>query len=211
MVQIPGLPAVPWYFLVIAVVAFLVTITGVIVWQVIQGRMEAEAERLEEAGKGIAPIQHPEPLRTWCAMACAAVDGGTSWTDEPAEKAQRFIGNMWNAMGNVQVEERLTECQQREANAWNLVGALRLAIAAQSAGYLPAARAWQWARLIAQALQQRYPSFEAIGHEYLAARRQWKHLPPDGSGDDDEQRAHLARFESVRSQAFRGVDYRAAI
>ena len=211
MIEIPGLPPIPWWMLLIGGVSFVITIAGVIIWQIIQNKVEAADEAQLASGKGLAPPMHPEPLKSWCTMACAAVDLGTSWADEPPQKAQTFLRNMWSATGAQQIEERLTHLSQQEPSAWNLVGALRVALAASSAHYLDVPRSTQWARQIAGALQQRYPSFDAIGQEYLAARRQWKNLPPDGSGDDAEQTRLMQGYAQVVAQNFRGVDYRAAL
>lgn len=201
------LTQLPWWMYVSGGCSFVVVMTGVIAWQVFMNKMEAEEEKNEKAGKGMAPPTHPEPLKTWCAHACASVDGGTSWVDEPADKARRFLSNMWQVNDTNSAEERLRWAQTQEPNAWNLVGALRIALAAYSAQYFDAARAWGWAKPIVQALQQRYPSFEAIGMDYLAARRAWKQFPPDGSGDDAEQQGYVQRFQAHVAQGFR-VDYR---
>lgn len=204
------LEGLPLWWICIAAVAFVVTITGVIVWQVFMNRMEAEAERNDAAGKGIAPPTHPEPLKSWCAAACAAVDGGTSWADEPRDKAQRFLGSMWGASSGADCEARINAAMTQPQNAWTLVGVLRVAVAGISAGYLDPARGWGWARQIAQALQRTYPSFDALGADYLAGRRAWKQFPPDGSGDDAEQKQYVERLAGLGRAGWR-VDYRATI
>ena len=204
------LSSLPWYFFCIAAFAFVVTITGVIGWQVFMSRMEAESERNDAAGKGIAPPVAPEPLKSWCAAACAAVDGGTSWDDEPRPKAQQFLTSMWGASSGADCEARIQAAMQQPQNAWTLVGVLRVAIASVSAGYLDPVRGWGWARQIAHALQRTYPTFDALGTDYLAGRRAWKQLPPDGSGDDEEQRRYVERLAGLGRAGWR-VDYRAAI
>lgn len=205
-----ALSQIPWWMFVAGGCSFVTVTAGMIAWQVFMNRMEADAEKTEQAGKGMAPPTHPEPLKTWCAHACASVDGGTSWVDEPTHKARQFLATMWQVQDGNTADERLRWIQTQEPTAWNLVGGLRIALAAQSAQFFDAARAWGWARAIAQALQQRYPSFEAIGMDYLAARRAWKQFPPDGSGDDAEQQGYVQRFRTLVSQGFR-VDYRAPL
>lgn len=204
------LSQIPWWMFAIGGVSFVVAMTGIIAWQIFMNRVEAEEEKTAAAGKGMAPPTHPEPLKTWCAHACASVDGGTSWVDEPAQKARQFLGSMWQVTDGASAEERLRWAQTQEPNAWVLVGALRIALAAYSAQYIDAARAWGWARPIAQALQQRYPDFTTLGMEYLAARRAWKQFPPDGSGDDPEQAGYVQRFQGLASQGYR-VDYRSQL
>jgi hypothetical protein len=204
------LQALPLWWICIAAVSFVVTITGVIAWQVFMNRMEADAEKTQAKGHGIAPPTHPEPLKSWCAAACAAVDGGTSWADEPRPKAQQFLGSMWGAQTGADCEARIQAAQQQPQNAWTLVGVLRVAVAGISAGYLDPARGWGWARQIAQSLQRTYPSFDALGADYLAGRRAWKQLPPDGSGDDPEQRQYVERLAGLGRAGWR-VDYRAPI
>jgi len=204
------LSQVPWWLWLSAGCSFVVVSAGAIAWTVFTQRLEDQAERLEQQGKGMAPPTHPEPLKSWCAAACAAVDGGTSWVDEPADKARRFLASMWQVGSAQEAEERLRWCQAQEPTAWNLVGALRLALASHAAQYLDAGRAWGWARPIAQALQARHPSFPSIGEQYLAGRRAWKRMPPDGSGDDAEQQGHVQRFAALAAQGFR-VDYRAPL
>jgi hypothetical protein len=199
---------IPWWMFAIGGCSFVVVTAGAIAWGIFMNRMEEDSERTESKGKGMAPPTHPEPLKTWCAHACASVDFGTSWVDEPPQKARQFLSTMWQVNDTSSAEERLRWVQTQEPNAWNLVGGLRIALAAYSAQYFDAARAWGWAKPIVQALQQRYPSFEAIGMEYLAARRAWKQFPPDGSGDDPEQQGYVQRFRALVGQGFR-VDYRA--
>jgi hypothetical protein len=201
---------IPWWMFVAGGCSFVVVTAGMIAWTVFMNRMEDDADKAEQAGRGMAPPTHPEPLKAWCAAACASVDGGTSWVDEPAAKARQFLSSMWQVNDAAQAEERLRWCQSQEPNAWNLVGALRLALAAHAAQYFDAGRAWGWARPIAQALQARHPSFAAIGEQYLAARRAWKQMPPDGSGDDAEQQGYVQRFAALSAQGFR-VDYRAPL
>lgn len=204
------LSSLPLWWICIAVPAALVSIAGVVGWQMFMNRMEADAEKNEARGQGMAPPTHPEPLKGWCAAACAAVDGGTSWADEPREKAQQFLASMWGASSGADCEARLGAAQQQPQNAWTLVGVLRVAVAGVAAGYLDPARGWGWARQIAQALQRTYPSFDAIGADYLAGRRAWKQLPPDGSGDDPEQRRYVERLEGLGRAGWR-VEYRAPI
>jgi hypothetical protein len=202
-----ALAGVPWYFFCIAGVAFLVTIAGVVVYLVIQNRLEKEEEATEQAGKGLAPVQHPEPLHAWVKMACAHLDDGASWADEPVEKAQNMLRNDWSIMGGPLLEQCLVQLANSPSNAWNDVRLFRVCLAGFRSGYLDVAKAWAGIRPIAQRLQQRYPSFDAIWLDYMAGYRQWRGLPPDGSADDPQTVQRLQKIQAWKARPPL-VDYR---
>lgn len=202
-----ALAGVPWYFFCVAGVAFLVTIAGVVVYLVIQNRLEKEEEETERVGKGLAPVQHPEPLHAWVKMACAHLDDGASWADEPVEKAQSMLRNDWSIMGGPLLEQCLMQLANSPSSAWNDVRLFRVCLAGFRSGYIDVAKAWGGIRPIAQRLQQRYPSFEAIWLDYMAGYRQWRGLPPDGSADDPHTVQRLQRIQAWRARPPL-VDYR---
>jgi hypothetical protein len=202
---------VPWWMFCIGGFSFVVVVIGMIVWQVIQSRLEKQEEDAFAAGKGIAPPTVPEPLHAWLVMACGVVDGGASWTNEKPEAGQAMLGSSWGVNNATLLDHRLSELSAAERNAWNLVRAARLVLAAYAARYVDPAGCWNRVRPIAQILQQRYPSFDAIAHDYLIGLRAWKHLPPDGSGDDAEMQKHRGFAERLRGESWRGVPYSAAL
>lgn len=206
-----ALSGVPWWMFCIGGFAFVITITGVIVWQVIQSRLEKQEEHDFEAGKGIAPVKHPEPLHAWTTMACGVADGGTSWMDQSAEAGQRMLVQSWNVSSAVLLDHQLGELAAQERSAWNLVRALRMVLAARAAQYVDAAGCWSRARPIAQELQHRHPSFDAIAHGYLAGLRAWMRVPPDGSADPAEIQRCRANAERLSAARWNGADYAARL
>ncbi|AKF09302.1 DUF1266 domain-containing protein [Sandaracinus amylolyticus] len=206
-----ALASVPWWGFCIAAFAFVVTIVGVVVWQVIQSRLEKHEEAQFASGKGIAPPTHPEPLHAWTTMACGVCDGGASWMNESAHAGQNMLVGSWGVSSAVLLDHRLSELAAQQRDAWNLVRALRMVLAARAAGYLDPGGCWNRARPIAQELQHRYPSFDAIGHDYLRGLRTWMQVPPDGSADDPEVQRCAANVARLAAASWNGVPYRAAI
>ncbi len=190
--------------------SFVVVITGVIIWQVIQSRMEKELEKNEQSGKGMAPINHPEPLHAWIRMACAFMDDGSSWLDKKPVEAAFMLSRDWQINDRAILQQALGQLTSQPSTAWNAVRLFRVAMAAVTAGYLDVPSAWNGIRPVAQRLQQQYPSFEAIWLDYIAGYRQWRQLPPDGSADDPQTLERLGNVARLRQQPPR-VDYRAGI
>jgi hypothetical protein len=195
-----ALSGVPLYGLCFAAVAFLVTITGVIIYLVIQNRLEKEEEDTQKAGKGMAPVQHPEPIHAWIKMACAPLDNGTSWAEEPVQKAQNMLRNDWSIMGGPLLENCLGQLMNSPCSAWNDVRLLRVALAGYRAGYIDLTKMWNGVRPIVQRLQQQYPSFEAIWLDYQAGYRAWRHLPADGSMDDQNAQQRMQAIQAWKAR-----------
>ena len=209
--------------LCIGAVSFVVVITGVIIWQVIQGRMEKELDDNQKAGRGMAPpaqgpmggvavmpIQKPEPLYAWVCMATALMDDGGSWLDKQPVEAAFMLARDWNVNDRNVMQQCLNQLSQQQPTAWNAVRLFRVAFAGVRAGYLDPNMAWAGVRPVAQRLQQQYPSFEAIWLDYIAGYRQWKQLPPDGSADDPPTQQRLQNITRLGQQPPR-VDYRAGL
>lgn len=204
------LAGVPWYFFAVGGVAFVLTVAGMGAWMFIQSRLEAEEESTRAAGKGMGPVQHPEPLHAWIKMACAHLDQGSSWVDEPIAKAQTMLRNDWQIVGGPLLDQCLGQLANAPSSAWNDLRLIRVALAGYRSGYIDVAKTWAGVRPIAQRLQQRYPSFDAIWMDYLVGYRQWRRLPLDGSADDPET---LARLQTIAAWRARPplVDYRAPL
>lgn len=206
-----ALGGLPWWWICIAAVSFVVTIGGVIVWQVIQSRLEKQEEDAFAAGKGIAPITHPEPLHAWTTMACGVADGGASWMNESAEAGRNMLFSSWQVSSAVLLDHQLAQLAAQEHDAWNLVRALRMVLAARAAQLVDPAGCWSRARPIAQELQHRYPSFDAIAQDYLRGLRAWMHAPADGSADPPEVQRCAGNAQRLSSAAWNRVDYRAPL
>jgi hypothetical protein len=205
---LPG--GIPWWMACIGASSFLVVVAVMIVWQVVQSRLEKGEEEALAAGRGIAPVTHPEPLHGWITMALAFLDNGSSWTTATAQAGQSVLAD-WGIQGVPLLDHRLGELAAQPHDAWNLLRALRMVLAARAAQQLDPAGCWGRARPIAQELQARYPDFESIAQGYLAGLRQWKRLPPDGSGDDAELVGFRTNLDRFRATAWNGVPYRAPI
>jgi hypothetical protein len=209
----------PWPMICIGAFSFVVVITGVIIWQVIQSRMEKELEQNEKSGRGMAPptqgpmggvavmpIQKPEPLYAWACMATALMDQGGSWLDKQPVEAAFMLARDWNVNDRSVMHQCLNQLTQQPPTAWNAVRLFRVAFAGVRAGYLDPNMAWSGIRPVAQRLQQQYPSFEAIWLDYIAGYRVWRQLPPDGSADDQSTKERLENIARLRQQPPR-VDY----
>lgn len=208
-----ALSGVPWYFYCVAAAAFLITISGVVVYLVIQSRLEKEEERQEEAmksGRGLAAVQHPEPLHAWIKMACAPLDDGQSWAERSPQDAQGMLRNDWQIMGGPLLENCLMQLGSSPPTAWNEVRLLRVALAGWRAGYIDIGKMWAGVRPIAQRLQARHNGFDGIWLEYLAGYREWARLPADGSLDDGKTHERRAKIDAWRARPPL-VDYRAPL
>lgn len=204
------LSSLPWPMICVGAFSFVVVVTGMIAWQIIQGRMEREAESAMKAGKGMAPVQHPEPLHAWVRAACQHLDRGASWVNEPRDKATQMLNRDWQIFDGNLMRQCLDQLARDQPTAWNGVRLFRVALAGVTAGYLDVASAWNGIRPVAQRLQQTYPSFDAIWMDYVVSYRAWRGLPADGSTDDAETIARLQYIAQARTQA-PPVAYRAGI
>ncbi len=208
-----ALLGLPWYFYCIGITSFLVTMAGVVVYMIIQSRMEKEEERQQEAmksGQGLAAVQHPEPLHAWIKMACAPLDDGQSWAEKSIQEAQTMLRNDWSIMGGPLLEQCLMQLGSSPPSAWNEVRLLRVALAGWRAGYIDIAKMWAGVRPIAQRLQARHQGFDSIWNEYLVGYREWARLPPDGSLDDMKTQERRQKIEQWRARP-PTVDYRAGL
>ncbi len=199
----------PWMFCV-GGFSFVVVVTVMIAWQVIQGRMERELESNVRAGKGMAPIQHPEPLHAWVRAACQHMDRGASWVNEPRDKATQMLNRDWQIFDASLMRQCLDQLSRDQPSAWNAVRLFRVALAGVTAGYIDVGSAWNGIRPVAQRLQQAYPSFDAIWIDYVVAYRAWRQLPPDGSADDPQTVERLQYIAQARMQP-PPIAYRAGI
>jgi hypothetical protein len=195
-----ALAGLPWWMICIGGFSFVAVTTVMIAWQVIQNRMEAEAEKNDRAGKGMAPVQHPEPLHAWVRAACQHLDRGASWVNEPRDKAITMLNRDWGIFDGNLMRQCLDQLSRDQPTAWNCVRLFRVALAGVTAGYIDVATAWSGIRPVAQRLQQAYPSFEAIWMDYIVAYRAWRQLPRDGSADDAETISRLQYVAQVRTQ-----------
>lgn len=198
--RMEALSGVPWWMFCIGGFSFVTVVVVMIAWQVIQGRMEREMEQNEKSGKGFAPVQHPEPLHAWVRAACQHLDRGSSWVEEPPAKATLMLNRDWQIFDGNMTRQCLDQLSRSEQNAWNAVRLFRVALAATRAGYIDVGTAWNGIRPVAQQLQRRYPSFDAIWMDYVAGYRVWRQLPPDGSADDAQTVERLQYMAQARMQ-----------
>ena len=195
-----ALLGLPWWMIGIGGFSFIAVVTVMIAWQIFQSRMEAEAEKNVRAGKGMAPVQHPEPLHAWVRAACQHLDRGASWVNEPRDKATAMLNRDWQIYDGLLMRQCLEQLARDQPTAWNGVRLFRVALAGVTAGYIDVASAWNGIRPVAQRLQQTYPSFDAIWMDYVVAYRVWRQLPADGSADDAETIARMQYIAQVRTQ-----------
>lgn len=204
--MIPIAGGIPWWLVCVGAFSFVIVVAGMIVWQVIQSRLEREEEQQLASGKGMSPPTHPEPLHAWVVQALAFLDGGSSWMDATPQAGQSLL-NDWGVNSVPLLDMRVGELGQQPPRAWHQLRALRMVLAARAAHHLDPAGCWSRARPIAQALQRSHASFEAIAQDYLAGLREWKRLPPDGSGDDAELHSFRQKLDAARASGWRGIAY----
>jgi hypothetical protein len=210
----------PTYFIVIAVIAFVLVVAGMTVYTVVMNRIENESEDSPSpppnsfaapAMQSAPSIAPPEPLHGWLVMAAAFMDNGASWLTMPVAAARDMLGNGWGVDSPASLEGVLASLAQSGPHAWNAIRLFRNALAGVRAGYIGSDQAFAGIRPVAQTVQSRYPGFDALWNDYLVGLRAFKGLPVDGSGDDAELNHYRLKIDELRNAHFHGVAYSASL
>lgn len=154
-----------------------------------------------------------DPYRRWVQSAFMLVTGDCDYAHLPGAEARRSLAHWWDVYGPVELRRtlrQLAEPADRD-HAWPLLRYILLSRLGVAAGMLPDDVSWDEILPVARRLQAAYPSWRAMAHAYVQARRQWRELPLDGSGDDDGMKHildNLARLDDTRWQE---LDYKAEL
>jgi hypothetical protein len=154
-----------------------------------------------------------DPYRRWVQSAFMLVTGDCDYAHLPGAEARRSLAHWWDVYGPVELRRtlrQLSEPRDRD-HAWPLLRYILLSRLGVAAGMLPVDVSWDEILPVARRLQAAYPSWRAMAQAYVQARRQWRELPLDGSGDDDGMKHildNLARLDDTRWQA---LDYKAEL
>jgi hypothetical protein len=82
------------------------------------------------------------------------------------------------------VASNLDELEASRLVGWDLSRLVQVARWGFTAGYLEEAEAWRWIRMTARRLQQSFPSWEALGRDFLMGYEFWRlgiGVPPDAA------------------------------
>lgn len=154
-----------------------------------------------------------DPYRRWVQSAFMLVTGDCDYAHLPGAEARRSLAHWWDVYGPVELRRTLRQlaAPSDRDHAWPLLRYILLSRLGVAAGMLPADVSWDEILPVARRLQAAYPSWRAMAQAYVQARRQWRELPLDGSGDDDGMKHildNLARLDDTRWQA---LDYKAEL
>lgn len=208
----------PWYFIAVAVVSFVVVVVGMVIYTMVMNRIEADSEEGGPAATSFAapaPVVSqggwsppPEPLHGFVVMCAAFMDNGATWLNMPISDAKEMLENGWGVDSPESLQGVLVGLSQSAPNAWNGVRLFRVALAGVRAGYIPSEQAFSGIRPVAQRLQATFPGFDAVWNDYLVGLRGFKGLAPDGSGDDGELGRYKQTMQRLQAAHFNGVEYR---
>jgi hypothetical protein len=203
-----ALADVPPYFIVVAVISFLLVVAGMTVYTRVMNQMEEESDAPPPApGAANFGVPPPEPLHGWVVMCAAFMDNGASWLAMPVESARAMLANGWGVDSQATLEPVLMSLAQAEPTAWNGVRLFRVALAGVRCGYIPSAQAFVGIHPVAQRLRATFPGFDAVWNDYLGHLRAWKGLPTDGTGDDAEIAGYVRKAAEIRQAGYGGVNY----
>lgn len=184
------MPAVEhWPLLVLGVSS---TAMGVWLWS--RRRPDAQA-RLEADAR--------DPYRRWVQNVFLLVTGDCDYGHLPGAEARRILAHWWDVYGPLEHRrtlDRLAADEERD-HAWPLVRYILLSRLGVAAGMLADEVSWDEIVPVARRLQAAYPGWRAMAQAYVQARRQWRELPLDGSGDDDGMKTildNLVRLDDTR-------------
>lgn len=157
-----------------------------------------------------------DPYRRWVQNVFLLVTGDCDYAHLPGAEARRMLAHWWDVYGPLELHRTLRSLAQHaddgEAvptrdHAWPLVRYILVSRLGVAAGMLADDVSWDEILPVARRLQAAYPGWRAMAQAYVQARRQWRALPLDGSGDDEGMMNildHLARLDDTR---WKELDY----
>lgn len=128
------------------------------------------------------PSRHPAEIARWTRVALAPLDRGELWLDYQVDQARAMLGNWWEIHEPSAWVSTLANLLSAPGplRAWDGLRAIRVLMAGARLGWVSEAVAWEVTTAIVAELGQHHASFDSLWHDYHAAYRHWRRLPPDG-------------------------------
>lgn len=148
-----------------------------------------------------------DPYRRWVQNVFLLVTGDCDYAHLPGSEARRMLAHWWDVYGPLELGHVLQELarsapeSEPRDHAWPLVRYVLVSRLGVAAGMLADEVSWDDILPVARRLQAAYPGWRPLAQAYVQARRRWRELPLDGSGDDDGMKYildNLARLDDTR-------------
>jgi hypothetical protein len=161
-----------------------------------------------------------DPYRRWVQNVFLLVTGDCDYAHLPGAEARRMLAHWWDVYGPLELHRTLralasaSEAPPEPAardHAWPLVRYILVSRLGVAAGMLPDEVSWDEILPIARRLQAAYPGWRAMAQAYVQARRQWRELPLDGSGDDEGMMNILDNLARLDDTRWKELDYTAEL
>jgi hypothetical protein len=144
--------------------------------------------------------------RRWVQNVFLLVTRDCDYAHLPGGEARRMLAHWWDVYGPLELHRtlrslRTSEPEHAPDHAWPLVRYILVSRLGVAASMLADEVSWEEILPVARRLQAAYPSWRAMAQAYVQARRQWRELPLDGSGDDEgmiQILDHLAILDDTR-------------
>jgi len=149
------------------------------------------------------------PYKQWVQSAFLLVTRDCDYAYIPPAEARHLMQDWWDVRSANEFRSVLGRLRsaERADNAWDLVRFIVVARLGVAAGHCTDDESWRQIRPVARRLQQAYPSWAAMAQAYVQARRQWRSMPLDGSGDDTMMRWVVENIASLRDDRWRVQDF----
>ena len=144
-----------------------------------------------------------DPTRRWVQSAFMLVTGDCDYAHLPGGEARRILAHWWEVYGPMEHRRVLAELARDTGrdHAWPLLRFILVSRLGVAAGLCTDELSWAEILPVARRLQAAYPGWRAMAQAYVQARRQWRELPLDGSGDAPSMQQivdNLARLDDTR-------------
>ncbi len=175
------------------------------IWLMRRGRVDpvvVMAERLERDAADL--------YRRWVQNAFLIVTGNLDFAYLSRAEAIRMLSSWWEVHGPAEHARTLAGLASsgRPDNAWDLLRFVLLARLGVAAGWSDDLGSWESIRPVAIRLQAAYPDWSTMAQAYVAARRQARELPADGTGDDASTTAIRDNIAHLHGGRWRDMPYR---
>jgi hypothetical protein len=165
------------------------------------------------------------PYRCWVQNVFLLVTGDCDYAHLPGAEARRMLAHWWDVYGPLELHRTLQGLRRGHGDgheaaasepagrdhAWPLVRYILVSRLGVAAGMLADDVSWAEILPVARRLQAAYPGWRAMAQAYVQARRQWRELPLDGSGDDDGMKNILDNLARLDDTRWKELDYTAEL
>jgi hypothetical protein len=151
-----------------------------------------------------------DPYKRWVQSVFLIVSGDCDYAHLDRGEGRSLLRDWWEIHGprtHVETMRTLADAG-RPDNAWDLVRFVVLARLGVAADYMSDEESWELIRPIAHRLQHAYANWRPMAQAYLAARRQWRGLPLDGSEDDEEMEVIVANIARLHDSRWQSLPFR---